>query len=73
MSGRAVSSGDLHFGTLADDPTGTSNCNDCNGQAVVNGTICSSCQSRQQLRNAWFESSDEGRELDNKVRRLLEE
>ena len=53
----AVSNDNLHFGTLPDDPTGVSDCNDCNGHGIKDGAVCPSCRARQEIRNAWWESS----------------
>ena len=53
----SVSDENLHFGTLADDPTGVADCDTCSGTAVSGGAPCPSCQDRQQLRNAWWNSS----------------
>lgn len=59
---------DLHFGADPDDPTGVRSCDTCHGAAVVNGQICEDCQTRQQLRNAWWASGPGPAEL----RRLIE-
>jgi hypothetical protein len=48
---------DLHFGTQPDDPTGVRDCPGCSGMAVVDGMPCPACRDRQQLRNAWWNSS----------------
>ena len=53
----AVSDENLHFGTLQDDPTGVSDCDICNGTAVVGTEPCQECLQRQQLRNAWWTAS----------------
>jgi hypothetical protein len=53
----AASEDNLHFGTRPDDPTGVRDCPDCPGTAVVNGMPCPACHDRQQLRNAWWDSS----------------
>jgi hypothetical protein len=51
-----VTATDLHFGSEPDDPTGVRDCGTCSGRAVVNGQLCPDCQTRQQLRNAWWAS-----------------
>ena len=66
----SVSDEDLHLGTLPDDPNGVADCGDCNGHAVVGGTVCPSCRQRQQLRNAWWESSPGSGRLSNWIRGL---
>lgn len=52
-----VTDDNLHFGTLPNDPTGVSDCGTCNGSGVKDGDICPSCLARQEIRNAWWESS----------------
>lgn len=53
----AVTEDNLHFGSRADDPTGVSDCDACLGKAVVDGAPCADCRARQQLRDAWWNSS----------------
>lgn len=58
MSGvLAVSEDNLRFGSWPGDPTGVHDCDTCHGRRVVNGTPCSRCQARQQVRNAWWAGS----------------
>jgi hypothetical protein len=64
----AVSEDNLHFGSRPDDPTGVGDCDSCRGGAVVDGAPCSSCRDRQQLRDAWWNSSSGPQRL----RRLLD-
>ena len=52
----AVTDDCLHFGTDPTDPTGVTDCEACGGRGPESAT-CESCGARQQLRDAWWNSS----------------
>ena len=52
----SVTDDNLHFGTDPSDPTGVNDCESCGGRGPESAT-CTSCQDRQELRNAWWNSS----------------
>jgi len=51
----AVTPDGLHFGTDPADPTGVADCEVCGGGSGL--AACESCGARQQLRDAWWNSS----------------
>lgn len=52
----AVTADNLHFGTDPHDPTGVADCDSCGGRGP-DSARCESCGDRQQLRDAWWNSS----------------
>lgn len=51
-----VTDENLHFGTDPNDPTGVRDCEECGGTGPES-VSCPSCGARQQLRDAWWNSS----------------